>query len=227
VHRFLTPLLRRAYLLLAVVLIIYFAVHITQHSAWNKERLYQRLVSGDPEQRLIAAADLVDVGGQTQLVRALRSDSAAVRELAVHSLWQLWFHAAGEQPFRMVRNAENAIDHHDYPQALGILNQLVKKYPRFAEGWNRRGTLYWMLGQYDLSIEDGLQVVALNPDHYAAWQGIGLCQLHLGDVSAACQSLRTALKIHPHDPNTRRYLRRSEEMLRKSPRKSPASGDLV
>jgi Tfp pilus assembly protein PilF len=60
----------------------------------------------------------------------------------------------------------------------------------------------------------------LNPNHYGAWQGIGVCQLQLGDVDGACRSLRLALKIAPYDADTRRSLEKCEELMRVLPRAS-------
>ena len=56
---------------------------------------------------------------------------------------------------------------------------------------------------------------------FGAWQGMGLCQLHVGDVEGACKSFRAALKINPHDRGLRRMLQQCEELLRKlSPERS-------
>ena len=221
VHRFFTPLLRRLYGFLAAFVIVYAAFHFAQYTRWNKERLYRRLLAGDRRQKLTAAFDLAWLGGQEQLLHALKSASASVREIAADSLWNLWFHAAGQEAFRLAQSANVAMERQKFPEALAILNRTIAKYPNFAEGWNRRAVLYWQRGQYEESIADCKQVVALNPHHFGAWQGMGLCQLHVGELAGACQSFRAALKINPHDRGLRRMLQQCEELLRKlSPRRS-------
>jgi tetratricopeptide (TPR) repeat protein len=215
VHRFLTPLLRRLYAFLAAFVILYGAFSVGQYSGWNKERLYRQLVSGDRDQKLSAGFDLAWLGGQEQLLRALRSTSATVREVAADSLWNLWFHAAGRKAFRLAKSANLAMERQDYSEALGILNETVARYPDFAEGWNRRAILYWQTGQFEKAIADCRKVVGLNPNHFGAWQGMGLCQLQIGDLEAACRSFRAALRINPHDRGVRRFLEQGEELLRK------------
>ena len=69
--------------------------------------------------------------------------------------------------------------------------------------------------------EDFQTALALNPHHYGAWQGIGVCRMQLGDVAEACRCLRAALKIIPHDDTTRRCLEKCEELLRAMPRPEP------
>ena len=83
------------------------------------------------------------------------------------------------------------------------------------------------MGRYEQSVADCKRVVALNPNHFGAWQGMGLCQLQLGEVEAAIKSLRAALKINPYDRNLRETLRRCEELLRKLLPKQKDEGEFV
>jgi tetratricopeptide (TPR) repeat protein len=215
VQRFFTPLLRRLYFFAGTFLIIYFTLWLGQYTPWNKERLFRKLVVGDRQQKSSAAFDLVWLGGEAQLLRALKSRSHSTREIATDSLWNLWFHAAGDDAFGMIQKANGAVERKEFDRALALLNRVIREYPRFAEGWNRRAVLHWQMERYEQSIADCKRVVALNPSHFGAWQGMGLCQLHLGDLEGACESLRAALKINPHDRGLQYLLRQCEELLRK------------
>jgi len=214
VNRFFTPLLRRLYLLAAAFVVVYGACWFGQYTHWNKERLYRKLISGNREERTSAAFDLVWLGGQDQLLRALKSTFEPVRAIAIDSLWTLWFHAAGRDAFRRAQSADRAVQQQKFSDALAILNRTTAEYPRFAEGWNRRAILFWEMGRYEQSLADCKRVVALNPNHFGAWQGMGLCQLQLGDLEAAIRSLRAALRINPYDRGLRETLHRCEELLR-------------
>lgn len=196
------------------------------HSTWNKERIYRKMIAADPEEQAIAARDLVYYKAQKELVRALKADSPATRELALNSLWDLWYRSAGENALRLIQISQTAIEKKEFLLALETLNRLVKKYPRFAEGWNRRATFYWLLGQYDLSIADCEIVLGLNPEHFGAWQGMGLCQFHRGEFTKASRSLRRALRLNPHDESAQRFLKKCEQMLRRFPQLD-LKGELV
>ena len=163
------------------------------------------------------------------MLRALKSDSAEVRDLARRALEYLWFNAAGEEAYQLTQSAFQASEKGDRAGALKILNRLVERYPKFAEGWNRRASVHWELGAYDKSIADSERALALNPNHYGAWQGIGVCRLKQGDVAEACRCLRAALRIAPHDRVTRDSLRRCEELLRTrpEPRRDTKPMDLI
>lgn len=215
-RRLWTPFLQGVYVFFFAVLFCFEGGKFIEESQWNKERLYRKLLSGPRTQQTLAARQLASLQAQEQLVRALQSDSPYVRRLATQGLWNLWLHAAGDEPFRLAEAARVAVSGRDYPKALLLLNKLVARYPNFAEGWNRRATLFWQLGQYELSIFDCEKVIALNPNHFPAWQGMGVAQLQLRDFRGACRSLRAALRISPHDPQSQQLLHFSEMILRRA-----------
>jgi tetratricopeptide (TPR) repeat protein len=227
VERFFTPLLRRLYGLLAAFLLVYAGLQLLWRSEWHKERLYQQLVSGPRQGRFPAALTLADLSAQPQLLRALHSLSAPVRRTASSALWDLWYHAAGEDAFERVQVLLSALRFHDYSRALRVADQLVEKYPAYGEAWNRRATLLWLMGRYEESIADCRHVLALNPDQFAAWQGMGLCQLHVGDLRGALHSLRAARRLQPYDRSTQRLLDECQEYLRAHPRLPVHQADLT
>lgn len=210
-----------------VFAVVYFAMHSVTHSDWNKERIYRSLINGTKADQEIAAIDLVYYRAQPQLVRALHANASTTRELALNSLLEMWQHAAGQQAFRYLQVAQKAVEKRDFELALEVLNRVVKKYPDFAEGWNRRGTLYWQLGQIDLSLADGKRVLALNPDHFGAWQGVGLCHFKRGEFDLAARAIRVSLRIHPHNDNALEFLKKCEDMLQKHPPQSGSSGVII
>lgn len=224
-----TRALLAAYLLLVVACAGYLIRHAFQRTSWNKERLFRQLLSGDSEQRARAAAALARLGAEQHLLDALKADCEETREVGRRALEQLWFTSSGREAYREMQAAYRAEESEDFATALQILDRLLRKYPKYAEGWNRRASVYWQLGEYRESISDCEQALALNPNHYGAWQGLGVGRLRLGEVSEACRCLRTALRIAPHDAATRRSLRRCEELMRvyPSPGKTAKSYDLL
>ena len=211
--RLLTPLLRRVYAWFGFFVAIYAGVLIVQHSQWYKERLYRKLLSADERGKAVAAFDLYYLNGEPQLVRALKSPSLSVRTVAANSLWELWTHAGGRRAYREVQSANRYLERKAYDEALAVLTQVTQRFPTFPEGWNRRATLHWLAGRFEESIADAQRAVTLNPNHFGAWQGMGLCQVRLGNLEEACRCLRAALRITPHDPSLRRLLGQCEEVL--------------
>ena len=189
-------------------------MHFGRRTEWYKDRVYHELLRGDEEQRLHAATILALVGGERQLLEALRQDDPQVHSIARRGLEHLWLTAAGSGVYGEIERANDAVEKKDFKEALRILDQVTARHPGFAEGWNRRGAVLWQSGEFARSIADCRRALKLNPNHYAALQGLGICHLQLGEVDEAVRSLRQALKISPHDETTQRSLRRCEEFLR-------------
>ena len=192
----------------------FLTVHFARLTPWYKDHLYQQLLRGDADARLTAATKLALIGAEQQLLEGLKVENPDVHSMAQRGLEHLWFSAAGGKVYRMMEEACAAADREDFKEALRILDQITGKYPKFAEGWNRRGAVLWQTGEFQKSISDCQRALALNPNHYGALQGLGICYLQLGDVDEACRSLRLALKIAPHEESTRRSLQKCEAFLR-------------
>lgn len=81
--------------------------------------------------------------------------------------------------------------------AIVLLDRLIIDYPTYAEGWNQRATMYYMVGNYDASIADCAKVLELEPRHFGALSGRAMMYLSMGKRAEALQDMRTALTIHP------------------------------
>ena len=192
-------------------------MHFGRRTAWFKEHLYHQLLSGNADEKLHAASVLAGVGAEQQLLRGLQEPEAETHEMARRGLEHLWFYSAGSEAYQMMQSAYEASEADKGKEALEILDRLIRRYPGYAEGWNRRAAVLWKLGKYAKSMEDCRRTLKLNPNHYGAWQGLGVCQLEMGDVAEACRSLRAALRILPHDEATQRSLQQCQQLLRTFP----------
>jgi tetratricopeptide (TPR) repeat protein len=209
---------------LVIAVVICFGVvggtAVFQRTPWYKERLVNKLYSTNSHEQLHAAMALAQLKCEPELLRVLHSDQTAARELGRRALEHIWFHRAGKDAYRLLEQAHEAMEKKEFQRALAILDRMIDQYPGFAEAWNRRGAVYWELGNYQKSAADSERALALNPNHYGAMQGLGICRLQMGDVADACRYLRAALKVLPHDTATRDSLQKCEDLLRVFP--SPA-----
>ncbi len=216
-----TPLLRRLYVVTISFMVAFYAHVLWQHTAWHKHQLYQKLISGGHKEQVYAALDLIDVGAQDELVQALHSESPEVRNLANKSLSSLWLNQAGPKANRLLVQADKAMDEHKNKEALAILDTVVKQYPDFAEGWNRRAIANWKMKDYAESIEDCQRVLKLNPDHFGAWNGLAMSQFKLGNVWQARASMEKYLELNPHDVKAQSFVQMCDQILRRNKKSIP------
>ena len=69
-------------------------------------------------------------------------------------------------------------------------SRVVERAPTFAEGWNKRATARFLATHYATSIADCQEVVRLNPHHFGALAGQGLCHVALGQLREAARCFR-------------------------------------
>jgi tetratricopeptide (TPR) repeat protein len=96
------------------------------------------------------------------------------------------------------------ITHEHYDEALEAFNTVVQVAPHFAEGWNARATLLYLMGDYPGSVADIRRTLGLEPRHFGAWSGLGLIYMSLEQDRAALEAFNKALELNPHLTGSRR-----------------------
>lgn len=140
------------------------------------------------------------------LLEDLKNPDAAIRDRATHQLWRIWFQQKGVLGLEMIRRAQVMLESGDVDGAEATLTELITDQPDFAEAWNRRAVLHYMQGRYRAAIADCERVIHLNPIHFGALHGLGLCYAAVGSYSAAIQAFRQALAIQPYSLENQRWI---------------------
>jgi len=144
----------------------------------------------------------------------LRDESAFVRGFAEQGLWLLWTRSGDAGIDALMAKATEEMQAGRYAEAINLLDQIVKKKPDFAEGWNRRATVHYLAGDLQKSIDDCDQVLKRNPGHFGALSGLGQIYLQLQDDAKALESFRRALEVNPNMVGVEMNVRMLEERLR-------------
>lgn len=113
-------------------------------------------------------------------------------------IWALW--AASDSPTAEVLlvQAQRAINDGAPAEALSILDNVIAAYPDFAEAWNRRATLYFMMKRYDQSLADIDKALDLEPRHFGALAGKGMILERQKKYSQARAAFEEALAVNPN-----------------------------
>jgi tetratricopeptide (TPR) repeat protein len=93
--------------------------------------------------------------------------------------------------------ATESIMEEDYPLALDFLDSVVMMAPEFAEGWNRRATVHFRMGDFGPALDDIQRTLTLEPRHFQAIAGLGIILRQLDRPEQALTAFHRALEIHP------------------------------
>jgi tetratricopeptide (TPR) repeat protein len=124
------------------------------------------------------------------------ANAAEATEIA-GKIWALWFRAPHEDAAALMRKALEHRGSRDYRGAASILDQLVEAAPEWAEGWNQRATIRYLVRDYEGSLADIAQVLKLEPKHFGALSGQAVILMHQGKMEAGQLALRRAVQIDP------------------------------
>lgn len=128
-----------------------------------------------------------------------RLSSAGVGEVLTieRSIWHIWAESDDEAISTLMGQGMTAMARGDLSGALGKFDQIVTIAPDYAEGWNKRATVFFLIGNYPESLYDIKRTLALEPRHFGALSGRGLVYVELGEEELALQSFEAALAINP------------------------------
>lgn len=133
-----------------------------------------------------------------KLLEDLKNPSQTVRQRATQELWRIWYQQKGVYGWELLQRSQILLTSGEVGQAEALLTEIIDNQPDFAEAWNRRAVLYYTLGKYKKALDDCQTVVGLNPIHFGAFHGLGLCHIALENYTAAIQAFRRALEIQPY-----------------------------
>lgn len=177
----------------------------------------QMLTDADPQRRLAAVQRLAEVGTMAdvaRVARALHDASVPVRVAAVTALWTIWSRSGDAAIDHKLAQGTQLMSEGELGPALELFDQIVKGRPAFAEGWNKRATVLFLLGRNAESLLDCDEVLKRNPHHYGALSGMAQIHLRRGEVEQALQAYRRALEINPNLEGGTALLRLLEEAVR-------------
>jgi tetratricopeptide (TPR) repeat protein len=152
--------------------------------------------------------------GMAETARADQNDprlEALFRELRVvtgylrartleQQIWEIWTASSNPEINRLMDDGVTAMATQDYKTALADFTKVVAAAPDFAEGWNKRATVLYLVGDYEGSLADVDKTLALEPRHFGALSGLGLIKAAQERDQEAIDAFEKALAVNPHMP---------------------------
>ncbi|RTQ47237.1 hypothetical protein EJV47_20300 [Hymenobacter gummosus] len=149
-----------------------------------------------------------------ELFQRLRTATAPLEiEALQQGIWQLWLETDEVALNKHMESGMRAIAAEDYARAIADFSWITEQYPSYAEGWNKRATVYYLRGEYRASLLDVRQTLRLEPRHFGALSGRATIQRMVGDDRGALRTLRRLRRLCPHLPGLQAQLREVQDRL--------------
>ena len=113
-------------------------------------------------------------------------------------IWAIWTTSDNPEVNRLMGEGVDAMSSQDYKTALADFTKMIGIAPDFAEGWNKRATVLWLLNDYEGSMADVDKTLALEPRHFGALWGLGVMDAALEHDEEAVAAFEKALAVNPH-----------------------------
>ena len=187
--------------LAALVLVLVVPIAAAAAGPHGRSEALTALDARDAETRRLAAAELAEHGTMPdvpRLARALRDSDPLVRAIAERSLWNVWSRSGDREIDALFANGLQEMSEGLGETAVKTFTRIIERKPDFAEGWNKRATVLYMLGDYQKSLADCDEVMKRNPHHFGALSGYGMIYLKLGEPGRALTYFERALAVNPN-----------------------------
>ncbi|MEM6679796.1 MAG: tetratricopeptide repeat protein [Pseudomonadota bacterium] len=135
-----------------------------------------------------------------QLARAENPDWPVIQG----QIWRVWRRSGSPSMDLLLARGLEAMEAEDFDTALLHLDDLVRLAPDFAEGWNQRATLHFLMQNYGLAMRDIETTLILEPRHFGALAGLGIILDRTGYDKGALAAYRRVLELHPNMPGAQR-----------------------
>jgi len=131
-------------------------------------------------------------------------------------IWNIWHETNDIKIEADFYRGMESLRTHDLIMSIAFFTQVIEKKSNFAEAWNKRATVYYMMGDFDKSMHDINETLKLEPRHFGAMDGMGLIFIHLHQYENAIKIYEQMLEIFPNNQTLKNKKKLIKENLSKS-----------
>ena len=144
----------------------------------------------------------------------LKSNNSNLINETEQKIWKIWSTHPKDQ-FLTLKLAEGSklVVNNELSKAIVIFTEVINKDPSWAEAWNKRATVLYMIGNYEESQNDINKVLNLEKRHFGALAGQGLVNIQLKNYEKAIESYEKAQEIYPAMQSPKIMIKKIQELI--------------
>ena len=128
-------------------------------------------------------------------LKAARGDDEA--DAVVARIWEVWMRSGRADVDRLMEEGIGYLSVRQLGAAHDRFSEAIEAAPGFAEAWNKRATVLFLMSEQEQSLSDIEKVLALEPRHFGALAGRGMIHAQAGRWKEALDAYYQALAVNP------------------------------
>ena len=150
------------------------------------------------------------------LFNQLKSTSSSIDAKEIESkIWKMWTtHPSEESLTNLLAKGSYYMSQNQLTSAHNVFSKAIELDPKWAEAWNKRATVFYLIGEFKKSQDDIDKVLAIEARHFGALAGQGLVNIQLKNYEKAILSYEQAKEIHPSMQSPEIMIRQIEELIK-------------
>ena len=146
-----------------------------------------------------------------ELKKNISTKSANIEQ----QIWLLWStHPSDEKLTSMLDEGSRLVQDQKLFRAISVFTEAIELDPTWAEAWNKRATVLYMIGEFQKSQNDIDKVLELEKRHFGALAGQGLVNIQLQNYEKAIKSYQMAEEIYPAMKSPKLMIKQIEELIK-------------
>ena len=150
-----------------------------------------------------------------KLFKELKINNTALTNRIEQKIWEIWStHPKNQKLTERLAEGSDLVRNKQLSKAVNIFTEVIKLDPKWAEAWNKRATVLYMMGDYNGSQKDIDKVLKLEKRHFGALAGQGLVNIQLKNYEKAIMSYKKAHEIYPSMQSPNIMIKQIENLIK-------------
>ena len=151
-----------------------------------------------------------------QLFNELKIKDKSISLKIEQKIWKIWStHPNNNELTYMLSVGSDFVNNNQYQKAVEIFTKVIELDPSWAEAWNKRATVLYMIGEFEKSQNDIDEVLKLEKRHFGALAGQRLVNIKLENYEKAIISYEEAMEIYPSMNSPKIMIKQLKELIQK------------
>ena len=151
-----------------------------------------------------------------KLFLELKKNIPSLSSGIAQQIWRLWStHPTDQKLTSILDEGSRLVQDQQLNRAIDVFTEAIELDPTWAEAWNKRATVFYMVGEFQKSQDDIDKVLELEKRHFGALAGQGMVNIKLKNYDKAKRSYQKAQEIYPAMKSSKVMIEQIEELIKR------------